>query len=125
MCIGCFVREYLKLGGYLSPSIGINFFDVPNSLAAFSKVPFALWLQIVAFCGLIENTGSTFTQKGSIGRMKDASMTSEKGEIGNFGPGWIGAFSTIEPIPALRQRKLNADDLTQRQEEASSHAYWA
>jgi len=48
------VREYSKLGGYLSPSIGIKFSDVPNGLVAFSKVPLAGWLQIVAFCGLIE-----------------------------------------------------------------------
>jgi len=108
-CIGYFVPEYTKFSGYLSPSMGIKFSDVPNGLGAFSKVPLAGWLQIVAFCGLIENTGFTFTQRKNIGFMKDASMTSEKGEPGNYGLGWIGAFNTIKPIPALRQRKLNAE----------------
>jgi len=105
-CIGYFVPEYTKFSGYLSPSMDIKFSDVPNGLGAFSKVPLAGWLQIVAFCGLIENTGFTFSQRKPIGWMKCASMT---GEPGNFGLGWIGAFNTLKPIPALRQRKLNAE----------------
>merc|ERR1712176_901271 len=108
-CIGYFVPEYTKFSGYLSPSMGIKFSDVPNGLGAFSVVPLAGWLQIVAFCGLIENTGFTFTQRKNIGWMKDASMTGEKAEPGNYGLGWIGAFNTLKPIPALRQRKLNAE----------------
>merc|ERR1712039_1084958 len=108
-CIGYFVPEYTKFSGYLSPSMGIKFSDVPNGLGALSVVPLAGWLQIIAFCGLIENTGFTFTQRKKIGWMLDASMTSEKGEPGNYGLGWIGAFNTIKPVPALRQRKLNAE----------------
>merc|ERR1712003_263410 len=108
-CIGYFVPEYTKFSGDLSPSLGIKLSDVPNGLGAFSKVPLAGWLQIVAFCGLIENTGFTFNQRKKIGFMLDASMTSEKAEPGNYGLGWIGAFNTIKPIPALRQRKLNAE----------------
>ena len=40
---------------YLSPSMGIKVSDVPNGLAAISKVPSAGWAQIPAygaFCGL-------------------------------------------------------------------------
>merc|ERR1712186_292899 len=107
-CIGYFVPEYAKWPGYLSPSEGIKFSDVPNGLGAFSKVPFAGCLQIVAFCGYVEYTGF-FQGKQEIGIMKDASMTSGKGEPGNYGLGWIGAFNTIKPVPALRQRKLNAE----------------
>jgi len=107
-CIGYFVPEYTKFGGYLSPSMGLKFSDVPNGLGAFSKVPLAGWAQIVAFCGFIENTGF-FQGKQSIGWMTDASMTSAKGEPGNYGLGWIGAFNTLKPIPVLRQRKLNAE----------------
>merc|ERR1712137_1358808 len=92
-CIGYFVPEYTKFSGYLSPSMDIKFSDVPNGLGAFSKVPLAGWLQIVAFCGLIENTGFTFSQRKPIGWMKCASMT---GEPGNFGLGWIGAFNTLK-----------------------------
>jgi hypothetical protein len=105
-CIGYFVPEYTKFSGYLSPSMDIKFSDVPNGLGAFSKVPLAGWLQIVAFCGLIENTGFTFSQRKQIGWMKCASMS---GEPGNFGLGWIGAYNTLKPIPALRQKKLNAE----------------
>merc|ERR1712061_326326 len=107
-CIWYSVPEYSKFGGYLSPSMGIKFSDVPNGLGAFSKVPLFGGLQIVAFCGFIENTGF-FQGKQKIGIMMDASMTSEKGEPGNYGLGWIGAFNSIKPIPALRQRKLNAE----------------
>merc|ERR1712039_1033680 len=108
-CIGYFVPEYTRFAGDLSPSMGIKFSDVPNGLGALSVVPLAGWLQIVAFCGFIENTGFTFNQRKQIGWMKCASMTSEKKEPGNFGLGWIGAFNTLKPIPALRQRKLNAE----------------
>merc|ERR1712066_392673 len=107
-CIGYFVPEYTKFGGYLSPSMGIKFSDVPNGLGSFSKVPVFGWLQIVAFCGFIENTGF-FQGRQNIGWGKDASMTMGKGEPGNYGLGWIGAFNKIKPIPELRQRKLNAE----------------
>ena len=60
---------YSKLGGYLSPSMRIKLSERPGGSVAFSKVPLAGWLQIVAFCGLIEYTGFTFTQRKSIGRM--------------------------------------------------------
>ena len=33
-CVGDFVPTYSKLGGYLSPSMGIRFSDVPNGLVA-------------------------------------------------------------------------------------------
>jgi len=39
-----------KLPGYLSPSMGLKFADVPNGLAAISQVPAAGWAQIVAYC---------------------------------------------------------------------------
>merc|ERR1712151_1091618 len=107
-CIGYFVPEYTKFGGYLSPSLGIKFSDVPNGIGAFSKVPFFGWLQIIAFCGYIEKTGF-FQGNQDIGWGKDASMTMGKGEPGNYGLGWIGAFNTIKPIPALRERKLQAE----------------
>merc|ERR1711972_772901 len=107
-CIGYFVPEYAKFPGYLSPSGGIKFSDVPNGLGAFSKVPAFGWLQIVAFCGFIENT-AFFQGRQKIGWQTDASMTMEKGEPGNYGLGWIGAFNKLQPIPQLRQRKLNAE----------------
>merc|ERR1712125_87611 len=45
-----------KLPGYLSPSAGLKFDDVPNGLAAIAKVPSAGWLQIIAYCGFCETS---------------------------------------------------------------------
>merc|ERR1711948_140624 len=38
--LGYIVPEYVKFPGYLSPSAGLKFADVPNGLEAISKVPF-------------------------------------------------------------------------------------
>merc|ERR1719392_672874 len=43
-----------KLPGYLSPSKGLAFEDIPNGLGAISKVPAAGWGQIVAYCAFCE-----------------------------------------------------------------------
>merc|ERR1712039_387806 len=40
--------------GYLSPSEGVKFADVPNGFAALSKVPALGWVQIVFFAGIME-----------------------------------------------------------------------
>merc|ERR1712050_257356 len=54
--IGYIVPEYYKFPGFLSPSEGVKFADVPNGLAALSKVPALGWVQIIFFAGLIEGT---------------------------------------------------------------------
>merc|ERR1719433_2338715 len=46
-----------KLPGYLSPSLGLKFEDVPNGLAAISKVPALGWAQIVAYAFFCEYSG--------------------------------------------------------------------
>merc|ERR1719293_520407 len=43
-----------KFPGYLSPSIGLKFSDVPNGLKAFSIVPAAGWVQILLFMSYAE-----------------------------------------------------------------------
>eukprot|EP00913_Durusdinium_trenchii_P014571 g13670.t1 len=56
--MGYIVPEYFKWPGigarYLSPSLGLKFEDVPNGLAAITKVPGNGWAQIVAFAGYYE-----------------------------------------------------------------------
>merc|ERR1719181_746253 len=52
--IGYITPEYFKWPGYLSPTMGLKFEDVPNGLAAISKVPGNGWAQIVAFAGYYE-----------------------------------------------------------------------
>jgi len=46
-----------KFSGYLSPSAGLKFADIPNGLAAVSKVPAVGWLQILIYGGLCEASG--------------------------------------------------------------------
>merc|ERR1719321_795298 len=47
-----------KFPGYLSPSTGLKFDDIPNGLAAISKVPGAGWIQIIAYAGFCETSQS-------------------------------------------------------------------
>ena len=49
-----FARITGKFPGYLSPSAGLKFADVPNGLAAISKVPAAGWGQILAYMAFCE-----------------------------------------------------------------------
>merc|ERR1719361_2811702 len=60
-----------KLPGFLSPSTGLKFEDVPNGLAAISKVPAAGWGQIVAYCAFCElsqdQSAGTAAAKGDFG----------------------------------------------------------
>jgi len=43
--------------GYISPSSGLKFADIPNGLGALSKVPFAGWAQILIYCAFVEVSG--------------------------------------------------------------------
>merc|ERR1712038_609087 len=52
-----------KLPGYLSPSTGLKFEDIPNGLGAVSKVPAAGWLQIIAYFGFCEFSGGFEEEK--------------------------------------------------------------
>ena len=58
MCIAAPLRPEItgKLPGYLSPSAGLKFEDVPNGLAAISKVPAAGWAQILAYMAFCETS---------------------------------------------------------------------
>ena len=65
--IGHIVPEYHKFPGELAPSLGLRFSDVPNGLAAFSKVPLLGWLQLLFFAGLIETPGVFSGRARSVG----------------------------------------------------------
>ncbi|KAL9139772.1 Light-harvesting complex [Amphidinium carterae] len=43
-----------KLPGYLSPSTGVKYDDIPNGLGAISKVPAAGWGQMIAYAAFCE-----------------------------------------------------------------------
>ncbi|CAE7948601.1 FCPF [Symbiodinium sp. KB8] len=52
--MGFITPEYFRFPGFLSPTKGLKFADVPNGLAALSKVPFLGWIQILVFCGMVD-----------------------------------------------------------------------
>lgn len=52
--MGYIAPEYFRWPGYLSPSEGIKFTDVPNGVAALSKVPAEGWAQIGCFIAFLE-----------------------------------------------------------------------
>eukprot|EP00434_Breviolum_minutum_P012566 symbB.v1.2.011071.t1/scaffold738.1/size167167/5 len=102
--MGYIVPEYYKFPGYLSPSLGLKFTDVPGGLAAISKVPVLGWLQILWFIGLIEGSGF-FSGKYGLGYMKDATMSGTPGDYGVGFPTFLGKVSD----PAAKKSKLNAE----------------
>ena len=110
-CIGYMVPEYYKFPGYLSPSEGLKFADVPNGLGALSKLPLLGGAQIVAFAGIIETTGF-FSGKSTdgrgpraLGQMKDSTEETEPGNYGVGFPNFVGKVAD----PAERQSKLAAE----------------
>lgn len=52
--LGMLVQENYHYTGYLSPSAGLKFEDVPNGLAALDVVPLAGWVQMVVLIGMHE-----------------------------------------------------------------------
>ncbi|CAK0879636.1 unnamed protein product [Prorocentrum cordatum] len=82
-----------KFPGEISPSLGVKFEDIPNGLAALSKVPGPGWLQIVAYC--------LYCESGPFGYNSDPNR--KPGELG-----WrpIGLYSTDAEV---RQRRLAAE----------------
>merc|ERR1712125_25580 len=79
-----------KFPGYLSPSSDLKFADIPNGLAAISKVPALGWAQIVAYAGFCElSAGSDDWKTGT--------------------PGDYGFKVLTSSDPAEKTKKLNAE----------------
>ena len=51
---GYIVQEQNRLPGYIVPSEGLKFTDVPNGIAAFTVFPFLGWLFLIGFVGFLE-----------------------------------------------------------------------
>jgi len=95
-CLGYITPEYTKFPGYCSPSEGLAFSDIPNGLAALSKVPSAGWLQIFAFVGHIELLFLNQDPERAPGDFENA--------------GALGVPRKIGAAPGeARTRKLNAE----------------
>merc|ERR1711982_232771 len=78
-----------KIPGYLSPSTGLKFEDIPNGLGAISKVPAAGWLQILAYGGFCE-----LTKNQNVGTPGDL--------------GWKPPLLATDD-PELKRKRLNAE----------------
>ena len=52
--LGTIVQETTQYQGFLSPSEGLKFSDVPNGLAALDVVPLAGWCQMALLIGAHE-----------------------------------------------------------------------
>merc|ERR1712176_366372 len=90
-CMGYITPEITgKFPGYLSPSLDLKFSDIPNGLAAFSKVPALGWAQIAAYMGFVELSGGF-----------DDYRTGTPGDYG-----WKALTSSD---PAERTKKLQAE----------------
>merc|ERR1719461_386895 len=92
--MGYMVPEYYKFPGYLSPSSGLKFADVPNGLKALEKVPTEGWLQIIALGGFYELV---------------VNQPQNPNEPGNYGRGRLGFTGDSITDPEERKRSLNAE----------------
>eukprot|EP00408_Alexandrium_pacificum_P013907 CAMPEP_0171237172 /NCGR_PEP_ID=MMETSP0790-20130122/42834_1 /TAXON_ID=2925 /ORGANISM="Alexandrium catenella, Strain OF101" /LENGTH=468 /DNA_ID=CAMNT_0011703525 /DNA_START=47 /DNA_END=1453 /DNA_ORIENTATION=- len=112
-CIGYIVPEYFRWPGYLSPSIGIKFTDVPNGLAALTKVPAIGWQQVVFF-GLAMELFAAYQNPnlpaGKLSSRLVVGLTEIKDWPNNytFGPYGIPNAPSIAD-PEVRKKKLNAE----------------
>merc|ERR1719188_1434065 len=84
--MGYIVPEYFRWPGYLSPSSGLKFSEVPSGLQAFSKVPSAGWLQIFLFCGFMEVFNAKQDPANPPGKLTGTpgAFTVEFGNLGLF-----------------------------------------
>jgi len=94
--IGYIYPFYDRLPGFLSASRDVKYADIPNGVAAVSKVPGAGWVQILLFAALCE-----FGFPRGIEEWK-------KGEPGDYGYGFLGMFGPVTD-PEKRRRSLNAE----------------
>eukprot|EP00434_Breviolum_minutum_P007787 symbB.v1.2.006873.t1/scaffold382.1/size215954/7 len=92
-----------KFPGYLSPSAGLKFADVPNGLAAISKVPAAGWGQILAYMAFCEvsqdQSAGTPAAAGDFGWKLITSTDPEDGLTGSAWGDW--ANYTASPLRAF------------------------
>merc|ERR1719221_1723299 len=104
--MGYIVPEYFRWPGFLSPSANLKFAEVPNGLAALSKVPVVGWTQIFLFCGFMELANAKQDPKNPPGM-----LTGYEGTFGGPGVefGRLGIFRGDRiSDPKQKQRALNA-----------------
>jgi hypothetical protein len=100
-----------KFPGYLSPSKDLKFVDIPNGLAAISKVPSAGWFQMIgyaAFCELSKDQSvGTPAAAGDFGfkvlTSADPAAKTKKlsAELANGRLAMMAIIGTVEQIIAI------------------------
>jgi len=91
-CMGYMTPEIIgKFPGYISPSTGLKYADIPNGLGAISKVPVEGWYQIIGYCLFVEYQ-SGFGKDWKEGR-----------------PGQLGWTALSSEDPAEKVKKLQAE----------------
>jgi len=93
--VGYLVQEGCRWPGFISPSAGLKFSDVPNGVAALGAVPLLGWAQLIAFIGILEL--NVFKQE-------------EGGEVGSFGFGYFSEGGRIERLEGdVKREKLTKE----------------
>jgi Chlorophyll A-B binding protein len=89
--LGMLVQENYRFDGYLSPSEGLEFSDVPNGLGALGVVPLSGWVQVAVVIGAHE----------LIVKQRDGKAP------GDFGTGYFGV--ALDDQSAKQLRLLNVE----------------
>lgn len=94
--LGYIIPEYFRFPGFLDPTKGLKFTDLPNGIAAMSKLPLAGGMQIFLFVGALETL--VLKQDGK----------REPGDYENIG--YLGVpYAEGIADPAARKRSLNSE----------------
>jgi light-harvesting complex I chlorophyll a/b binding protein 1 len=84
--LGMLAQETSRFEGFISPSAGIKFADIPNGLAALDVVPLMGWVQIAVVVGAHEFLVQEVPDKAP----------------GNFGTGYFGVKMDDQSAVQLR-----------------------
>jgi len=109
-CTGYIVQQFVQFPGYLSPSSEIKFTDVPNGLAAATKVPAVGWFQYTVFCGICDLWLMHQVPTNPPGKLCTRLFGEETTnyEYGFLGiPGYLGGKPIADP--EVKKKKLNAE----------------
>ena len=107
---GYIVQEFFRFPGYISPSSEIKFTDIPNGLAAATKVPAVGWFQYTVFCGICDLWLMHQVPTNPPGKLCTRLFGEETTnyEYGFLGlPGYLGGKAIADP--EVKKKKLNAE----------------
>jgi len=92
--MGYIAAESHRFPGFLSITKQLKFEDVPNGVAALTKVPAEGWFQWFALCGFYETA---------------VNIPVNPAEPGNYGKGRLGITGSSITDPEARKRSLNSE----------------